>query len=150
MTAETHFCSATSSKPGSAASAGQRVATAAPASILWARARLPVKLSPGARADVPDRVADLSTQPRDPRAHRRKAKPAPTDAVGNGLGSGACAQDVIATIAEVEKRAILGTIQQLNGDKLLAAQLLGIGRTTLYRKLKQYGAAGRRKPTDTC
>jgi two-component system response regulator HydG len=27
----------------------------------------------------------------------------------------------------------------LNGDKLLAARLLGIGKTTLYRKLKEYG-----------
>jgi two-component system response regulator HydG len=26
----------------------------------------------------------------------------------------------------------------LNGDKLMAARLLGIGKTTLYRKLKQY------------
>ncbi len=32
-----------------------------------------------------------------------------------------------------------GTIQQLHGDKLLAAKLLGIGKTTLYRKLKEYG-----------
>jgi len=26
----------------------------------------------------------------------------------------------------------------LNGDKLLAARMLGIGKTTLYRKLKEY------------
>jgi len=26
----------------------------------------------------------------------------------------------------------------LNGDKLLAAKLLNIGKTTLYRKLKEY------------
>jgi transcriptional regulator of acetoin/glycerol metabolism len=47
----------------------------------------------------------------------------------------------IISIAELEKQAILGTIQQLNGDKLLAAKLLGIGKTTLYRKLKEYGIA---------
>lgn len=41
-------------------------------------------------------------------------------------------------IVELEKRAILGAIEQLNGDKLSAAKLLGIGKTTLYRKLKQY------------
>jgi transcriptional regulator of acetoin/glycerol metabolism len=39
----------------------------------------------------------------------------------------------------MEKHAILSTIKQLNGDKLLAAKLLGIGKTTLYRKLKEYG-----------
>jgi Response regulator containing CheY-like receiver, AAA-type ATPase, and DNA-binding domains len=37
------------------------------------------------------------------------------------------------------KDAILGAIAQFNGDKLTAARLLGIGKTTLYRKLKQYG-----------
>jgi DNA-binding NtrC family response regulator len=41
----------------------------------------------------------------------------------------------------MEKQAILGTIRQLQGDKLMAARLLGIGKTTLYRKLKEYGLA---------
>ena len=45
----------------------------------------------------------------------------------------------ILTIAEMEKQAILNTLRQLNGDKLTAARLLGIGKTTLYRKLKEYG-----------
>ncbi len=45
----------------------------------------------------------------------------------------------IVSIAEMEKHAILGTIRQLKGDKLTAAKLLGIGKTTLYRKLKEYG-----------
>ncbi|HEV2731810.1 MAG TPA: sigma-54 dependent transcriptional regulator [Terriglobales bacterium] len=44
----------------------------------------------------------------------------------------------ILPMAELEKQTILNTITQLNGDKLLAAQLLGIGKTTLYRKLKEY------------
>jgi len=45
----------------------------------------------------------------------------------------------VETIAEMEKRAILTTLDQVNGDKLLAARLLDIGKTTLYRKLKEYG-----------
>jgi DNA-binding NtrC family response regulator len=45
----------------------------------------------------------------------------------------------ILPIAELEKQAILNTIDQLNGDKLAAARVLGIGKTTLYRKLKEYG-----------
>ena len=43
-------------------------------------------------------------------------------------------------MSELEKQTILGAILQLNGDKLLAARLLGIGKTTLYRKLKEYGS----------
>jgi len=45
----------------------------------------------------------------------------------------------VKTLAELEKDAILGAIRTLNGDKLQAAKLLGIGKTTLYRKLKEYG-----------
>ncbi|MGA1999004.1 MAG: sigma-54 dependent transcriptional regulator [Terriglobales bacterium] len=44
----------------------------------------------------------------------------------------------IVPIADLEREAILRTIDQLKGDKLLAARLLGIGKTTLYRKLKEY------------
>jgi DNA-binding NtrC family response regulator len=43
-------------------------------------------------------------------------------------------------IAEMEKRAILATLTRLGGDKLKTARALGIGKTTLYRKLKEYGA----------
>jgi len=46
----------------------------------------------------------------------------------------------ILPMAELEKQTILNTITQLNGDKLMAARLLGIGKTTLYRKLKEYSA----------
>ncbi|HYE25417.1 MAG TPA: sigma-54 dependent transcriptional regulator [Clostridia bacterium] len=46
----------------------------------------------------------------------------------------------IVPIAEIEKAAILKAVEQLHGDKLEAARLLGIGKTTLYRKLKEYGA----------
>ncbi|TCK72142.1 sigma-54-dependent transcriptional regulator [Acidipila rosea] len=45
----------------------------------------------------------------------------------------------VTTLAELEKKTILTTIDQLRGDKLMAAKLLGIGKTTLYRKLKEYG-----------
>jgi DNA-binding NtrC family response regulator len=48
----------------------------------------------------------------------------------------------IVPISELEKQTILNTIVQLNGDKLLAARLLGIGKTTLYRKLKEYEFRG--------
>ncbi len=46
----------------------------------------------------------------------------------------------IVPMAELEKQTILSALTQVNGDKMLAARLLGIGKTTLYRKLKEYGA----------
>jgi DNA-binding NtrC family response regulator len=39
---------------------------------------------------------------------------------------------------EIERRAIFRALKETGGDKLAAARLLGIGKTTLYRKLKQY------------
>ncbi len=60
---------------------------------------------------------------------------APNDLMGvsppsNGNG--------IVPMAELEKQTILNALTQVNGDKMLAARLLGIGKTTLYRKLKEY------------
>src|SRR6202790_5233945 len=45
-------------------------------------------------------------------------------------------------LEELERRAILHTLRQTAGDKLAAARILGIGKTTLYRKLKQYHLEG--------
>jgi DNA-binding NtrC family response regulator len=44
----------------------------------------------------------------------------------------------IVPLPEVEKRAIMGALRYTKGDRGTAAALLGIGRTTLYRKLKEY------------
>ena len=44
----------------------------------------------------------------------------------------------ILPLAEVERCAIKGALDRTNGDRAVAARLLGIGRTTLYRKLKEY------------
>jgi DNA-binding NtrC family response regulator len=56
-----------------------------------------------------------------------------------GAEASQAATDRILSIAVMEKNAILDTVKLLNGDKLMAAKLLGIGKTTLYRKLKEYG-----------
>jgi DNA-binding NtrC family response regulator len=47
-------------------------------------------------------------------------------------------RDEILPLEELERRAILRTLRETSGDKLAAARMLGIGKTTLYRKLKQY------------
>jgi two-component system response regulator HydG len=48
--------------------------------------------------------------------------------------------DELLPLEELERRAILRALREAGGDKLAAARLLGIGKTTLYRKLKQYDA----------
>jgi len=45
----------------------------------------------------------------------------------------------IVPLATLEKQAIVNALKVVNDDKLKAARLLGIGKTTLYRKLKEYG-----------
>ncbi len=45
------------------------------------------------------------------------------------------------TMAEVEQKTIVAVLEQLKGNRRRAAQLLGIGERTLYRKLKEFGIA---------
>ena len=73
-------------------------------------------------ADLPPEIANLPI-------------PGASHAIGND-------NQKIIPMAELEKRTILNAISELNGDKLQAARLLGIGKTTLYRKLKDYAAQG--------
>ncbi|MEN9306656.1 MAG: hypothetical protein RL173_588 [Fibrobacterota bacterium] len=48
-------------------------------------------------------------------------------------------QDQIYSLNELEKNAILRAIQASGGNRRVAADLVGIGEATLYRKLKEYG-----------
>ena len=78
-------------------------------------------------------TVDLPTQLQDFQAHlRANAAPAGKETRDGGPAP-------VVPIADMEKQAILSTIQRLKGGKLMAAKLLGIGKTTLYRKLKEYG-----------
>ncbi|WP_263353742.1 sigma-54-dependent transcriptional regulator [Acidicapsa acidisoli] len=85
-------------------------------------------LSSGPVLELGDLPTQLQQQGLD--AHRVAAKAETVSAEG--------AADVV-PLAELERQAILSAIRKLGGDKLLAARLLGIGKTTLYRKLKEYG-----------
>ena len=42
------------------------------------------------------------------------------------------------TWSSVQRKMILNALQQANGKKTEAAQILGMGRSTLWRKIKQY------------
>ncbi len=79
-------------------------------------------------------LGDLPTQLQQQGLEARRA------AAGSESEGSECAPQV-KTLAELEREAILGAIRTLRGDKLQAARLLGIGKTTLYRKLKEYGIA---------
>jgi two-component system response regulator HydG len=83
-----------------------------------------------------ERACALSTGP----VIQTRDLPSSVTSVPNGGGVGVRPAAKIIPMAEVEKQTILNTITQLNGDKLLAARLLGIGKTTLYRKLKEYAS----------
>jgi len=41
-------------------------------------------------------------------------------------------------LAEMERRAVIRALQETGGDRVAASRILGIGRTTLYRKVKEY------------
>lgn len=55
-----------------------------------------------------------------------------------GAGERPPQNDELLPLEEMERRAILRALREAGGDKLAAARILGIGKTTLYRKLKQY------------
>lgn len=81
-------------------------------------------------------AADI-VRPRDLPPNLQPSGPNQSDAEpGDGLPA-------IIPLAELEKLTILNTLERLKGDKLTTARLLGIGKTTLYRKLREYGIADR-------
>jgi two-component system response regulator HydG len=80
-------------------------------------------------------LGDLPTQLQQNGLEARRAALAPAGEIETAATS------EITPLADMERQAIVGAIRVLNGDKLQAARLLGIGKTTLYRKLKEYGIA---------
>ena len=89
-------------------------------------------------------TVDLPTQLQDFRAQAD----ASTNSSDDPISAHASPGGTVVSIADMEKEAILGTIRQLKGDKLMAARLLGIGKTTLYRKLKEYGISEAAESSD--
>jgi DNA-binding NtrC family response regulator len=58
--------------------------------------------------------------------------------LGDGSQVTAASLPCVIPLAELERRAIVNALEYTKGDRAVAAHLLGIGRTTLYRKLKEY------------
>ena len=49
------------------------------------------------------------------------------------------ATDASLALTDMEKKQIIHVLEQAKGNRTLAAALLGIGRTTLYNKIRLYG-----------
>ena len=60
------------------------------------------------------------------------------------------ANDVLSLALEkMEKSQILRALEQADGNRKLAAELLGIGRTTLYSKMKLFGIDNKEQDKNT-
>ncbi|MFM9956609.1 MAG: sigma-54-dependent transcriptional regulator [Phycisphaerales bacterium] len=84
--------------------------------------------APAATLDVRHIPADITT-PDD-------ASAGGGDDTPSGPGAGGLAGT---SLEQLEKRAIRETLRLTGGNREAAAQMLGIGERTLYRKLKEYG-----------
>ncbi len=51
----------------------------------------------------------------------------------------------LVTLEEIERRYVLRVMESAGGNKRRAAQILGLDRTTLYRKLDRFGLGGKRE-----
>jgi transcriptional regulator of acetoin/glycerol metabolism len=80
-------------------------------------------LGDGPRLELDDLPPEL--------VHAAPAGPAATSSQATAPGQ-------IRTLAELERDAIATALAATAGNKARAAALLGIDRTTLYRKLKDY------------
>jgi DNA-binding NtrC family response regulator len=81
--------------------------------------------------DLPEQIARAAREGRERTRGERERAAAEGRSVTLTL-------DVPATLDDIERRAIEATLDYTAGDKTRAARTLGIGRKTLYRKLRQY------------
>jgi DNA-binding protein Fis len=73
-------------------------------------------------------------------ATRQMTQPYLIRTVPEALG-GMLEGEVFPTMAEMERAMLLAAYERSERKPLIAAQLLGIGKTTFYRKLKEMAAA---------
>jgi transcriptional regulator with PAS, ATPase and Fis domain len=95
-------------------------------------------------------VADLPSNLQNHLIEKKSHYLMAASGAGTSAGSGsepnrpmemAASIPTVVPLAELERRAILNAVDYTRGDRAVAAHLLGIGRTTLYRKLKEYEIA---------
>ena len=98
-------------------------------------------------ADLPTGIAnDAANTVAKDAATEQPAMAMAAAASGGGAGwpgmrviPGGVTTSSVVPLHQVERRAIEQALTYTHGDRTSAANLLGIGRTTLYRKLKEYG-----------
>jgi two-component system response regulator HydG len=73
-------------------------------------------------------------------ASQLQVRDLPTNLTGAPRSLTSAPTNGVVPISEMEKQSIFNALAQTNGDKMSAARMLGIGKTTLYRKLKEYEA----------
>jgi DNA-binding NtrC family response regulator len=61
------------------------------------------------------------------------------DALRTGVAAGSVGRYRVKTPDDEERAAILAALEKADGVRARAAEILGMGRTTLWRKLKKYG-----------
>jgi DNA-binding NtrC family response regulator len=99
-----------------------------------------VAINSGPLLHVPDLPSSIQNYTMAHKAQFRtlSASVLQTAPVANPVTEVQFAGQHIIPLPEVERRAILEALRYTKGDRATAAMLLGIGRTTLYRKLKEY------------
>ncbi len=65
---------------------------------------------------------------------------------GEAVGAALETSELVA-LDEIERRYILRVLQAVQGNKSRAAQVLGLDRKTLYRRLERYGATPNGEPS---
>ena len=83
-------------------------------------------------------TADLPSALQNALEAQRPARMSAAASAGRGSAPEPYFQMPLFSLTEMEKDAIIRALEYTKGDRGMAAQLLGIGRTTLYRKLKEY------------
>jgi two-component system response regulator AtoC len=95
---------------------------------LRSRLALPQSKAPGAAFEGPGRALEIPSE-----AWQRPAAAPAFNTPSLDLGDG------YLSLAEMEKQLIQATLAKLKGNQSVASKKLGISRSTLWRKMKEYG-----------
>jgi DNA-binding NtrC family response regulator len=112
-----------------------------------------VMLTDGEEVDIgalPEQVGRGATDSIVAMIESEEPGPLPTEPVGAAASANSDSQAPL-LLDEVIKNTLMRSLEETEGNRRRAADLLGISRSTLYRMLARYGleeeASGRRRPS---